>query len=280
MAGSRDNAAGCGACAENGRGAFRQPFTMAFQPILDVQARRIFAHEALVRGPNGGGAMEVMAHVTDENRYGFDQVARTRAISLAARHGLAGALSINFMPNAVYDPERCLRTTLAASDRFGFAVDRIIFEFTESELVRDVAHLARIVSHYRARGFRTAIDDFGAGFAGLGLLADIQPDILKIDMALIRGLDADPVRREIVGAIAGLCERLGIMVIAEGVETPGELMALRSLGVRLVQGYLLARPQLESGTPERELLAALDEAEADATWPRHTAQAPPAAARA
>lgn len=262
----RDEAEACAGCAEGGRGAFRHPFTMAFQPIFDTEGRRPFAHEALVRGADGNGAMAVLSHVTDENRYGFDQAARSKAIALAARQGLTAGLSINFMPNAVYDPDRCLRSTLLAADRFGFPVERIIFEFTEGEAVRDAAHLKNIVARYRARGFRTAIDDFGSGYSGLGLLADIQPDLIKIDMALIRGVDADPVRQEIVAAVAGLCERLGITPIAEGVETPGELAALRGLGIHLIQGYLLARPRLEGAPSDAEVLAALDEAEADTAW--------------
>ncbi len=89
------------------------PFTMAFQPIVDVQHQRIDAYEALVRGPNGEGAGYVLSKVNDRNRYAFDQACRTKAIDLAARLGITCRLNINFLPNAVYEPKACIRATLA-----------------------------------------------------------------------------------------------------------------------------------------------------------------------
>lgn len=241
----------CGNCAGRSGQAFDTAFTMAFQPIYDIATGRVFAHEALLRTPANGGAFEILSNVTDANRYSFDQACRVRAIELAARIGTKDCLSINFLPNAVYNPDHCIQTTLWAADRHDFPIENIIFEFTEGERIADKAHLKNIVSRYKARGFRTAIDDFGAGYAGLSLLADVQPDILKIDMELVRGIDADPVRRQLVQAIRTLAEALGITVIAEGIETPGELAALTDLGVTLMQGYLLARPQFEAMvTPE------------------------------
>jgi EAL domain-containing protein (putative c-di-GMP-specific phosphodiesterase class I) len=154
-------------------------------------------------------------------------------------------LSINFMPNAVYEPSRCLRATLEAALRTGFPVERIIFETTEDERVDD-AYLKQIFATYRAQGFKTAIDDFGAGYAGLNLLADFQPDIVKIDMALIRGIDRDRARQTIVGALAAVGQLLGIRVIAEGVEEAREALVLRHLGITLMQGYLFARPAFEA----------------------------------
>lgn len=228
-------------------------FTMAFQPVVDTTSRRIYAHEALVRGPNGEPASWVLGQVTEANRYAFDQACRVRAIELAAEHGLAHRLNINFLPNAVYHPEACLRATLAAAERTGFPTDRITFEFTEDERVMDRAHLASIVKAYRQFGFRTALDDFGAGYAGLSLLADFQPDILKIDRALITNIDADPVRQAIVAGLMVCCSRLRMDVVAEGVETQAELAALMDLGVHRFQGFLFARPRLGAPVSEREI---------------------------
>lgn len=236
----------CGKCVSRGRSIFTPPFTMAFQPIYDCASGEVFAHEALLRSPTGGGAYEILSQVTKENRYGFDQSCRVRAIELAAQLGMTDCLSINFMPNAVYDPDHCIQATLWAADKHDFPIERIIFEFTEGESIRDTSHLRNIVTRYKARGFRTAIDDFGAGYAGLNLLADVQPDIVKIDMDLIRRLDMDWTRRSIVAAIRRLCDDLGITVIAEGIETEGECAALIDLGIMLQQGYLHARPQFEA----------------------------------
>lgn len=219
--------------------------TMAFQPIVDIETGAVFAYEALVRGLDGRSAGEVLAGVDPDMIYKFDQACRVKAIELAG--GLFDPmgdtkLSINFMPNAVYEPNACIRASLAAARRVGFDPGRLMFEFTENERMRDVAHVQRILAAYRTRGFTTAIDDVGAGYAGLGLLADLQPDMLKLDMALIRGIDASAARRTIVSGMVRIAEGLGIRCIAEGIETAAELRTLTAIGIRLCQGYALARP--------------------------------------
>jgi EAL domain-containing protein (putative c-di-GMP-specific phosphodiesterase class I) len=242
-------ATACSACRD-GAAALDFTFTMAFQPIVDLRhGGSVFAYEALVRGSDGSSAAGVLARVNDTNRYAFDQACRVRAVELAARLGMDCRLSINFLPNAVYQPEACIRATLEAARRSGFPVERIIFEVAEHENALDREHLNRILRAYRRQGLRTAIDDFGAGYAGLGLLADFQPDMLKIDMALVRGICTDPVRQAIVRSIVSMGESLGIAVIAEGVETEEELRPLRAMGVHLFQGYLFARPAVEALPP-------------------------------
>jgi len=235
---------GCNGC-KDGAG-FDTPITMAFQPIVDVTTGTVFAHEALVRGAGGESAMSVLGQVSDTNRYAFDQTCRVTAIELAARLKIAeqGAnLSINFLPNAVYEPRACIRLTLAAAMRSGFPINRIIFEFTEVERL-DTDHILNILRSYRAMGFQTAIDDFGAGYAGLGLLSRFQPDIVKLDMDLIRGIDSSTVKQTIVGATLRMLRDLGVTPLCEGVETVAEYDVLRSMGVDLMQGYLLAKPAL------------------------------------
>ncbi|WP_019902989.1 EAL domain-containing protein [Methylobacterium sp. 77] len=224
-------------------------FTMAFQPIVDLHHQRIWGYEALVRGTEGQSAASILDRVTEATVYRFDQAARVRAIELAGRLFSADddtKLSINFMPNAVYEPAACIRSSLEAARRFGFAHHRIMFEFTENEKFRDIRHLQRIVDEYRRQGFLTALDDFGAGFAGLSLLANFQPDLIKIDMDLLRGIDGDRARQIITAGIVSIARKLGIEVIAEGIETPAEFAILRDLGVTLFQGYYFARPQLEA----------------------------------
>ena len=221
-------------------------FTMAFQPIVDLETASIHAYEALVRPVGGGSAYDVLRHITEEKRYAFDQACRVKAITLAARLEMNALLSINFLPNAVYQPAACLAKTLEAARRAGFPLHHLMFEVTENEPSRDVGHLQAIFTEYKRHGMITAIDDFGAGHSGLNMLADFQPDVLKIDMALTRGINADTVRTEIARAIVQLCKTLHISVIAEGVETIQEAVALRELGVRLFQGYLFAKPAIES----------------------------------
>jgi EAL domain-containing protein (putative c-di-GMP-specific phosphodiesterase class I) len=239
-----DGGAACGDCTEPERLGFQ--FSYAYQPIVDVQAQSIYAHEALVRGPAGEPAPSVLSRVNDDNRYRFDQACRVKAIKTAAQIQLQGKLSINFMPNAIYRPELCIQATLHATRAHGFPVDRIIFETVEGERVSDGKWLAEVLREYKRIGFLTAIDDFGAGFAGLNLLADFQPDIVKLDMELIRHIDQGRARQAIVRSVARMCEELNIRIIAEGVETTEECRCLDDLGVRLMQGYLFSKPLFET----------------------------------
>lgn len=223
-------------------------FSMAFQPIMDLTTGAPFAYEALVRGLEGQSAASVLAQVTSSNRYAFDQQCRVKAIQTAAAAGLLDTpakLSINFLPNAVYEPKACIQLTLKTAAAIGFPTDRLIFEFTENEEMVDPAHVANIVDSYKRMGFGTALDDFGAGHAGLNLLARFQPDIIKLDLDLIRGLEANLPKRIIIDAVVRMCAALGVTVIAEGIETEAELDALRAIGVRYIQGYLFAKPALE-----------------------------------
>jgi EAL domain-containing protein (putative c-di-GMP-specific phosphodiesterase class I) len=237
----------CGACRDDSE--LDLAFTMAFQPIVDLRSKEIFAYEALVRGPNGSSAGSVLSQVNEQNRYKFDQGCRVRAVELASALGLpatGASLSINFIPGAVYHPEVCLRATLRAAGQLQFPLERLIFEVTEGERITDPPHLVSIIKTYRRLGFRTAIDDFGAGYAGLNLLAEFQPDIIKIDMDLTRGIDSRPVTQTIVAAILQVCRTLNIGVIAEGIETAAEAKTVLGLGIPLMQGYLFAKPGFET----------------------------------
>lgn len=235
---------GCRVCAESI--ALDFDFTMAFQPIIDFENKRIFAQEALCRGLNRESAFEVISQVNDSNRYKFDQMCRVKAVQLAAKLKINSFLSINFLPNAVYRPENCIRTTIKAAAENNFPLEKIIFEITEVEKVSDNSHLKNIIVEYQRQGFKTAIDDFGAGHSGLNLLAVFQPDFLKLDMELIRNLDTSFIKQAIVKGIIQVANDLGIEVIAEGIETKDELDVLQSFGINLMQGYYFAKPSFES----------------------------------
>lgn len=224
-------------------------FTMAFQPIVCLAPDRptaVWGYEALVRGATGEGAASVLAQVTEETVYQFDQACRVRAIEMAGALGLDAAtkLSINFMPNAVYEPAACIKASLMAAGRSGLRADQLMFEFTETERFADIGHVANIIARYREMGMVTALDDFGSGYSGLVRLARMQPDLLKIDMGLVHGIDTDPRRQAIVAAVLALAKALDIRVIAEGVETAGECRALREAGVSLFQGFYFGHPQV------------------------------------
>ena len=235
---------GCDACADVQSVGIG--FSYAYQPIVDLRARQVWGHEALVRGPGGESAQSVLSQINDANRYRFDQACRVKAIKGAAQIGLTERLSINFLPNAIYRPEICIRTTLAAARAHDVSIDRIVFEATEGEVVNDGDRLAAILREYKRMGFSTAIDDFGAGYAGLNLLADFQPDIIKLDMGLVRNVDSSKARQAIARGILRICEELGIEALAEGIETPSERDFYASEGVSLMQGYLFSRPAFQA----------------------------------
>ena len=151
-------------------------------------------------------------------------------------------MSINFLPNAIYKPEVCIRTTLEAARVHNFPLEQIIFEVTEGERIEDGPWFASILREYKRCGFKTAIDDFGAGYAGMKLLSDFQPDIIKIDMDLVRNVDTNRARQAIVRSLVSLCKDMDIRVVAEGIETLGERDFLRDAGIHLMQGYLFAKP--------------------------------------
>lgn len=234
-------------------------FTMAFHTIMDLDAARPWGYEALVRGVNGEGASSVLGRLDEDNLYRFDQAARVKAIELAGRlfpRGGPEKLSINFMPNAVYEPTACIRASLGAAARVGFDPRRLMFEFTENERIADTAHVKNIIQAYRRMGFTTALDDFGAGYAGLSLLAEFQPDLIKLDMQLLRGIESSPPKQAIVAALAWLCRELGIAVVAEGIETEAELKVIRAAGITLAQGFFFAKPAVERLPEARFSLAA------------------------
>ncbi|MGM0858130.1 MAG: EAL domain-containing protein [Pseudomonadota bacterium] len=219
---------------------------MAFQPIVDVAARQVIYYEALVRGPEGESAGTILGQVTDDLLYRFDQACRIKAIELASALDMQARLSINFLPNAVYEPEACIQATLETSQRVGWPTERLNFEITETERVQDRHHMRNIIESYRAMGFTTSLDDFGNGYANLDLLTDLRPDTLKIDREIVMNCDSNPRRQAILRSIVALASTLGTQLVAEGVETREESRCLLGIGIPMQQGFYFARPQLEA----------------------------------
>lgn len=146
--------------------ARRFSFEFAYQPIVDVQTHQVFAHEALVRGPQGEGAASVLAQVNELNRYRFDQACRVKAIKGAKELGMTEHQSINFLPNAIYKPELCIRTTLEAARVNGFPLDRIIFEVTEGERIEDGPGLRRSCASTSAAASKRRLTTLVPGMRG------------------------------------------------------------------------------------------------------------------
>lgn len=220
-------------------------FATAFQPIVDVETGLTLAQEALVRGPAGEGAASVLDAIPLAARYTVDAEIRREALAEAMRLGLAAtgaALTLNIFPGCIGLPDCCASRTVAEAEAMGFPTDRLVFEISETEPVQDPPALARALSALQRRGIRIALDDVGTGHARMPLLLLWRPDGAKIAREVIMGLDQDAARYERVRATLAQLQAFGMAPVVEGIETPGELAALRRLGVRAMQGYLFARP--------------------------------------
>ena len=221
-------------------------FSFAFQPIVHAPSGLVVSHEALIRGPEGESAHSVLSGVPQGALHAFDAHGRECAIVLATRLGIRTQLNLNFLPQSLFSQQEVLTPMFEAARRNDLPISRLVLEVTEGEVIDDVARFARLIKTYRAQGLKLAIDDFGAGYCGLNLLAEFQPDILKLDMALLRGIERSGPRQAIVRAILSACTDLGIDAIAEGVETVDEFSWLADEGVTLFQGYLFGRPGFET----------------------------------
>jgi blue light- and temperature-responsive anti-repressor len=220
-------------------------FTFAFQPIIDAVDRQIYSYEALVRGPGGESAATIFKQVAPGDLHDFDRRARVIAIAQAAQLRVPCRLNLNFLPQSLQTSPDAITSIFEAAAAYQFPVERIVLEVTESEVIDDAVQLGRDLNAFRALGLTISIDDFGAGYAGLNLLADFQPDSVKLDMHLVRGIESRGPRQAIVRAILQACVDLGVDVIAEGVETQAEYQWFLEANVRYFQGYLFAKPGFE-----------------------------------
>jgi EAL domain-containing protein (putative c-di-GMP-specific phosphodiesterase class I) len=222
------------------------PATFAFQPIADITSRVVFGYEALARGKGGESAAAVFAAVAPTDLHAFDHSARMAAVRLATRLGLKQKISLNVLPGCIESMPDSLDRLLELAVASGLSPAQLMLEITEGEAVQRPKEFSAWLQHYRAQGVCLAIDDFGAGYSGLNLLASFQPDVIKLDMHLVRDIDRAGPRQAIARAVLQVCDDLGIEVIAEGVETVAEMAWFRRVGVRLFQGYLLGRPTFEA----------------------------------
>jgi EAL domain-containing protein (putative c-di-GMP-specific phosphodiesterase class I) len=221
------------------------PFSIAFQPIVDVETGATLAQEALVRGPAGQSAGSVLDAVAPADRYRVDADIRRAALAEALRLGLprtGAALTLNVYPGSVAHPAYGISRTVADAEAIGFPPSGLVFEISEVEPVDDPGGLAAELAMLQQRGLRIALDDVGTGHARLPLLMVWRPDGAKIAREVIMGLDRDPARQERVRLTLEQLGAFGLAPVVEGVETLGELAALRALGVRAMQGFLFARP--------------------------------------
>lgn len=227
--------------------AASQQLRFHLQPIVALGGGEVYGYEALVRAEwegqlIGAGPLLEAAAAHGQTR-GFDAHARRGAIRQAyPQLGEGEVLFINFAPGVVYNPDICLQTTFETCREVGADFSRLLFEVTESEAFPDLTLLGAILERYRAEGAQVALDDLGAGHTSLTYLAELKPDVVKLDRDLIRGLHGADPRVPLVLALIRYAHDLGIRVVAEGIETAQELQIVTELGADYGQGYFLGRP--------------------------------------
>lgn len=221
-----------------------------FHAILGAESGEVFGYEALLRARDpetqaiiGAGAI-IAASERLHLQNVLDQRARRAAIRGAAALDMPGKrIFINFLPNTIYDPAVCLRTTMAAAAEYNVPLSQLVFEVVETEKIPNLKRLQHILEYYRERGAGTAVDDMGAGFSSLKYLTTLRPDFVKIDRkVIVRAAEGDAVSQTLIKEIIACARDLGIQVIAEGIETLVQWEMAREAGADYVQGYLFGRP--------------------------------------
>ncbi len=222
-----------------------QDCRFAFQPIVDPFARRVTAFEALIRTPNGGSPTDYFSAFGGEAVYHADIQAKRHAFRHAKALGIGEhSLTVNLLPMSLVTVPNAVEFLLAEIEANGLIPEQIIIEVTEDEIISRADDFTLQVRKLKAAGISLALDDFGAGFAGLALLSRFQPDKIKIDREIIRDVHKSGPKQAIVHAILKCCSSLEIAVIAEGVEQAEEWMWLEAAGVSQFQGYLFAKPMM------------------------------------
>ncbi len=222
-------------------GSALESLWMAFQPILSWRDRRVFGYEALMR------SREPTLARPDHVLQAAERLGRLRDVGRATRSLVASAaadapegatLFVNLHPAELEDEE-----LYAGSSPLSRVADRVVLEITERASLDRVANLKARAARLRGQGFRIAVDDLGAGYAGLSSFTQLEPEVAKLDMTIVRDIDSQQKKQSIVGSMVKLCAELGVLVVTEGVETRSERDTLHRLGCDLLQGYLFARPE-------------------------------------
>jgi EAL domain-containing protein (putative c-di-GMP-specific phosphodiesterase class I) len=224
-----------------------QGLWMAYQPIVRYSDRRVIAFEALLR------STDPKLPTPDVMLSAADRLGKLATLGRAVRRHVGTTVAsadipqvfVNLHPTDLLDDE-----LLSVDSPLCHIAQRVVLEITERASLSGIADLQARVAQLRTLGYRIAIDDVGAGYAGLTSIALLEPEVIKIDMALVRNIDREPTKRRIISAMASLCREMNVLVIAEGIETPAERDTLVSLGCDLMQGYLFAKPGKPFPTPQ------------------------------
>lgn len=227
-----------------------------YQPILNFKTGNILGWEALTRGPQGSSFRSpVVLFETAEQLgrlFALEKLCRESAIANVGKICEGQKLFLNIHPKTMADPEFTPGKTLELMEQAGLNADNIVFEITERHSVQEFDLFYRTLDHYRSQGFKVAVDDAGAGYAGLTTIAELQPEYIKLDKSLIDDIHKDPVKRALVETTVTFADKIGSQIIGEGVESMEQAVCLKDIGVHCGQGYFIARP----ATPKPQLTSA------------------------
>jgi len=215
-------------------------FGMAFQPIVSLSTKTVLGYEALLRSsepslPNPMDVIEAAERLGATQRLG--RAVRSFAAQRRSQVDHDWLLFVNIHPSELLDAELTNPASLLVS-----MANRVVLEITERAPLSSLEEVRERCSELRRLGFRIAVDDLGAGYAGLTSFAVLDPDIVKVDMNLVRGIEGSAVKRRLVSSVLSLCREMDMQLVAEGVETPAERDVLANMGCDLFQGFLFARP--------------------------------------
>ncbi|MDO9053692.1 MAG: GGDEF domain-containing protein [Gallionella sp.] len=228
-----------------------------FQPIIDLKSGEFLGFEGLIRGPADStlhSPANLFCAAGQQNlSLEVEMLSRQIVLEAFSRQKLPGNLFLNISPEALAHPSFKNGQTLEFMRSLNIDPARVVMEITENQPTFDFVAMRSALLHYRAMGFKIAIDDLGEGFSSLRLWSELRPEYIKIDMHFVQGVDYDPIKLQFLKSIQQIAESCGTRVIAEGIETEGELRVVKDIGIALGQGYFIARP-----SPTPPLLASIE----------------------
>lgn len=223
-----------------------------FQPIISLKDGEVLGHEALSRITSESVIKDMETLFTLASQYNclwdLEQLCRTKAFEAAFRFMIppySKKLFINVNPNVLHDESFQKGLTKEYLNQYNISSSNIIFEITEKNIIKDIDGFIATIDHYKSQDYKIAIDDAGAGYSGLNLISDINPNYIKLDMKLTRDIHTDSLKAALVRGMVELSKISNISLIAEGIETEEEMETLIDLGVQYGQGFFIQYPDAD-----------------------------------
>lgn len=219
--------------------------TVYFQPIFSSKNGKIFGYESLAR--HSSMSLNIKNLFVEAKKDGsifmLDMICRRNAIKNASEQNINDYLFINICYETLFHPQHEVGITDKFAEEFGFPKEKIVLEVTEQSAIENYELFIKSVSYYKKRGYKIAIDDFGAGFGGPKMISLLEPDIVKIDRHFIKTLEENFFSKSFIEFTVSTCHRLNMMVAADGIETSSHLTKVVNMGVDLLQGFYLGKPE-------------------------------------